>query len=270
MLVMMVIAALLALGPDRPGGRPRTAYADHTVGAVRVYSPASGTWWVTSPPRLHNGCDPYTTYYVDSPMFDVDPDVGPCRSAAPVKADWAIDIYGMPAGTSAWIDIEPGTIDGNYGGGIYRVVAGEIGQWDSSANGKYQFFGIQVQTSPGVWENYAWIRLGHINNFRFNPGTVVAGPSSGRMMNVVAEVAPLGNYAVHVHQDFYNYNYWSRSYNWDGPTTDNDMDLTGPCIRSGGSAYQCNTQVFGSDVIGYVGGNKPDFAQVDNPYFIEF
>ncbi len=270
LFAMIVLAALLGLGSDPTGGDPPTAYAGHTTAAVRVYSPVSGTWWVSSPPRLHNGCEPYTSDYVDSPWFDVVYPDGPCRSAVPVTADWAIDLNGGAAGDVVFIDIEPGTIDSNFGGGIYKVMAGDIGQWDNSANGQYQFFGVQVQTSTGVWENYAWIRLGHVNNFRFAPGALVAGPSSGRMTKIVANVAPKGLYEVHVHQDFYNYNYWSRSYNWDGPTTDDDLYLTGPCIRSGGSAYKCNTKVYGSDVIGYVGGNKPNYAQVDNPYFIEF
>ena len=142
----------------------------------------------------------------------------------PVASDWAVD-FGAPQGANVFIDVEPGTIDGNYGLGIYRVVAGDIAQWDSSANGKYQYFGIHVQTSYGVWENFAWIVLGHLDPAYTTPGTVIAGPTSGRATVAVGAVAAKGSWFPHIHQEFYNYSYISRSYNWDGPTTDEDMSL---------------------------------------------
>lgn len=262
-----VVVAIVGL----TGGQPfpanvQTARASHTAGALRVYAPFGGLWTVTSPSRYHNGCPPDTTTHFDSVKFDN----GSCTPAA--SGDWSIDFADGIAGSAVYIDVEPGTIDGNYGLSVYRVVAGDIQQWNTSANGKYQYFGIHVQTPSGTWENFAWILLGHINNnYYLTPGTVIAGPTSGRTVTTVAQVAPAGSWPVHVHQEFYNYTYDSRSYNWDGPTTDNDTFKGPDCVRSGGSSpAQCNAKVFGSDVIGYVGGNQPSFFQVDNPYFGEF
>lgn len=246
-------------------GPVQTASASHTAGAVRVYAPFGGSIYVTSPSRFHDGCPPYTTDYYDSPKFDD----GTCSRGVPPASDWAID-FGVSYGANVYIDIEPGTIDGNYGLGIYRVVAGDVAQWDTSANGKYQYFGIQAQTGSGDWENYAWIVLGHIDPKFLSPGTVIAGPSSARATVAVGTVAAKGTWEVHVHQEFYNYTNYSRSYNWDGPTTDNDTVKGPTCVRSGSSPSACNAEALGSDIIGYVGGNKSSFAQVDNPYFVEF
>jgi hypothetical protein len=261
----VILGLAAAMGPNPVTGPVAPAHASHTAGALRVYAPFGGSWWVTSPSRFHDGCEPYTSSYFDTPKFDGS------TCVAGTSGDWAIDFAGGAVGANAYVDVEPGTIDGNYGLSIYRVVAGDILQWDSSANGKYQYFGIHVQTSTGSWENYAWILLGHVDNFNYpTPGTVIAGPTSGRSTVAVAKVAPAGTWPVHIHEEFFNYTYVARSYNWDGPTTDDDTSLTGPCSRGGGSTYACNAQALGSDVVGYVGGNKSAFAQVDNPYFVEF
>lgn len=263
--ILLLLGIAFAAGLVAAPGAPDEAHASHTTGALRVYAPFGGSWWVSSPSKFHDGCSPYTENYYDTYKFDD----GSCYAAS--YGDWAIDFAGGSVGDNVYIDVEPGTIDGNYGLGIYRVVAGDISQWDQSANGKYQYFGIHVQTATGAWENFAWMLLGHIDNFSYpTPGTVIAGPTSGRITVAVGKVAPLGSWPVHIHQELYNYSYYARSYNWDGPTTDDDTALSGPCIRGGGSATACNTQSYGTDVIGYVGGNKPSFAQVNNPYFVEF
>lgn len=247
----------------------KDAAASHTVGALRVYAPVAGSnWKVSSPSRFHDGCEPYTTSYYDSPNFDN----GTCGPGVlGWDVDWSIDFAGGGVGANVYIDVQPGTIDGNFGLSTYRVVAGGIYQWDSSLNGKYQYFGIHVQTSGGSWENYAWIVLGHIDNFSYpTEDTIVAGPTTSRSTVVVAKMAPKGTWDPHVHQEFYNYAYVARSYNWDGPATDNDLSLDPSCNRGTTSMSDCNAVVYGTDVVGYVGGNKTSFAQVNNPYYADF
>lgn len=74
--------------------------------------------------------------------------------------------------------------------------------------------------------------------------------------------------------EYYNYDYLSRSYNWDGPfnATDGEMTAGPACVRSGAepNPVTCNTEIRSTDVVGYVGGNKTSFLQVGHPYYFGF
>ena len=129
-------------------------------GSYKVFSPLNSTKTVTSPPRYHDGCEPYTTHFSDSPNFD-NPSV--CVGGVSPAGDWAMDIS-QPYNGAVYIDVEPGSIDGFSAGSTFRVVAGTQSQWDGSSNGDYQYFGVHVlNPNNSQWENYAWILIGHTN-----------------------------------------------------------------------------------------------------------
>lgn len=228
LLAMGAIAMALVLATTLVADRDNRALATE-FGTYSLLSPLSSTIWVTSTPRYHDGCEPYTSNYWDTPKFDD----GTCHSAA--SGDFAMD-FGASQDAYVYIDVNPAALDGFPAGGQYRIVAGDVVQWDSSANGKYQIFGIHVPDGAGGWMNYGWIVVGHINRFIYASGTVIAGPTTGHSVVAVAQVAPAGTWPVHLHFETYTNNGYSRPYDWDGPTNADDTSLSGPCNRSGSSA----------------------------------
>jgi hypothetical protein len=232
-------------------------------GTYHLFSPLSGTKWITSPPRYHNGCA--EVVYYDSPAFVN----GTCGSAA--GGDWSIDIDDV-AGAPVYVDLRPGSIYGNPVGWPFRVLAGPVGQWDSSANGKYQRFYIQIQEN-GAWITHSWILLGHVNNFIYSNGTVIAYSQAPyhRVTKVVAYIAPPGTWGDHVHMEVYNTWHYAGTYNWHGPNPiANDATLGPACVRSGTNVSYCNAQLLGSDIVGYAGGIQGIYVEYNNPYFPDF
>jgi len=262
-LGLTAIAVAVATGLSRD----EASAAAYETGAYKVYSPLGTERWVNSPSRFHNGCEPYTTYYTDAPQFDT----GACGPAA--GGQWSMDIQAAD-NHAAFIDVAPGSIDGLAAGSTYRVVAGDTGSWGGS-NGGYQYFGIHTwNPNSGIWENYAWILLGHIDTFQFSSGSTVISSTTNRGTVIVAYVAPEGIWQEHLHFETTNYfggTFYSRSYNWDGPENDYDQDTSEHCNRTGSyGPYNCNARIRGADVVGYVGGRKTTWLQVDNPYYTWF
>lgn len=247
---------------------PSTASAVYETGTYLVRSPVDKTRFVTTPGRYHNGPNCPVELF-DSPRFD-SPD---CTHAGipqgTLPPDWSIDVH-AEAGEYAYIDIYPLAQDGHPAGGLYRVVAGDIFEWDSTTTGKYQYFGIHTWNPEiSAWENYAWVRLGHINSFT-PPGATVISPTTEPAWAAVGRVAPAGGYLAHVHMDFFNERGWSRSYNWHGPTNATDDTWGPPCVPAGGSAPDCNTMLAPYMGVGFIGGRWPGYAQLDNPYYSGF
>lgn len=179
-----------------------------------------------------------------------------------------------------FIDIAPGTIDGNFGSVIYRGKAGPISNFASKAgctagtsdNTQYQKFIIQAQNGS-IWEDFPFIIAAHVDNLSYPVnGTIIAGPTSSRSTVIVATVdSTTCSWPAHLHWKGYSNTGWARTYNWDGPSAQNEYGNWGPaCLRSGGNPANCETQIFSTDVVGYVGGNKPNFAEVNNPYLPDF
>ena len=192
-----------------------------------------------------------------------------------------MDIGGVGVGGDyVFIDIAPGTIDGNFGSVVYRVKAGPISNFASKAgctagatdNTQYQKFIIQAQNGS-VWEDFSFIIVAHVDNLSYPVnGTIIAGPTSSRSTVIVATVdSTTCSWPAHLHWEGFSNTGWARTYNWDGPSSQNEYGDWGPaCTRAGGNQADCETQIFSTDVVGYVGGNKPSFAQVNNPYFPDF
>ena len=129
-------------------------------------------------------------------------------------------------------------------------------------------------STPGTpararWENYGWFRIGHFTSFVL-PGTVVIAPTSSPAWVQVGVVAPAGNYLEHLHMDFYNERGWSRPFDWHGPANADDRIWGPPCIPSGGSAGDCNTQLASNEGIGFIGGTAATWSEIDNPYYAGF
>jgi len=61
-----------------------------------------------------------------------------------------------------------------------------------------------------------------------------------------------------------------RSLNWDGPSNASDAILGPACSRTSANSSTCNAEVTSYDTIGYVGGTKSSYAQIDNPYYPDF
>lgn len=266
-LVMLVAA--VSLGD--PHHMPGTSQAAWEQGTYAVRSPVAPDSTVTSPPRYHNQCSPYTSYF-DSPYFD---NASVCHPAGITPGQWDMDI-GAPVGANVYIDINPAAIDGFPAGSLYRVVAGATHHWDYSANGTYQYFGIHTWDSTiGVWENFAWILVGHINQQQYTTlNQVIAGPTTGHASLVVAKVAPKGSWDPHTHLEVSNYSYFSRPYNWHGPTTTNDTSDSPFCSRPGPTPIcdrdNCNARLTATDTTGYIGGTRTSYAELGNPYFNDF
>ncbi len=240
--------------------------ATHTTGAYLIYTPTDNVQWVNSPPRFHNGCSPYTEDYYDAPQFDGGP--GACISAA--GGQWAMDLNGIH-GDNVYIDIQNGAINGWPAGGTYRVVAGEILEWDASVNGDYQLFGVHIPNGAGGWQNHAWFVLGHLNTWVYTVPETVIFQGTGRATFLIGKIAPYGASPPHVHAEYSNYFGFSRPYDWDGPGQANeDTVLSGPCSRSSSSPTSCNAQVYWYDVIGYVGGASSSFVELNNPNYPDF
>jgi hypothetical protein len=264
-LIALVAAIMIGLG------QTKNAAAAYETGTYQIRSPLDYTQWVTSPPRYHDGSICPSTYW-DSPDFD---NTSVCR-AANVPAggdtpDWAIDVDADQS-DDVYIDVNPLSQEGFPAGSTYRVVAGDVYQWDSSSNGQYQYFGIHTwNPNTSGWENYAWARIGHIDNFVYpTAGTVIIPSTTGHHYAIVAKVAPQGSWGTHVHMDFYNYSGWSRAYDWDGPSNANDTILGPACLTGGGSASDCNTQLTNTEGVGYIGGSSSFFTEIDNPYYVGF
>jgi hypothetical protein len=269
----LLLLLAIALQPD-------TARGYHT-GTYAVWSPGAGSFGVTSPPRYHNGCEPYTSSYFDSPNFDNPAVCGPAATAignsgSTQGGHWSMDVA-IFAGQPVYVDVDPFAVDGFPAGGTYRVVSGGIYTWSGSGNNQYQVFGIHVYNSfLQVWENYGWVVLGHINPL-YGSGVVLCGPTTSRCTTYVGTVATAGTWPAHVHMEVANNvagtGYVARSYNWDGPSNANDL-VWGPlCSRTSSNASQattCNTHLLGSDRVGYVGGTRTTFAQLTNPYYPDF
>jgi hypothetical protein len=177
-----------------------------------------------------------------------------CNSAVyqnPVGADWSIDIDASED-DAVWIEIAPQAIDGGAAGGLYRVKAGAIYDFRPSqtcSNDKYQYFGVHTYNSgTGLWENFAWFILGHMDE---------------NGVALVGRVAPGGTcWGSHVHMEGYNYSYYSRTYDWDGPTNNDDDDFEPPCTRSGAQTDdECNAYMKSTDILGYVGGTKRELLR---------
>jgi hypothetical protein len=189
------------------------------------------------------------------------------------QGDWAMDIAGL-YGDPVYIDVDPIGIDGDSGAaGYYRVVAGDVHDWrpnDNCSNDHYQYFGIHVWDDQLGWVNYAWVVLGHINSTYSAGQTVI----SSTYLHTAAQVGSVASgstcWPQHVHVEMYNYTNWSRSLDWDGPSNADDSTLGPACSRSGGNLSYCNPQVTSSDAIGYVGGTKTYYAQIDNLYYPDF
>lgn len=250
---------------------PDKALAAYETGTYQIRSPLNYTQWVTSPSKYHDGAPTCPESNWDSPSFDNTD----CRAAGvptgTATPNWAIDIDAVYQ-DAVYIDINPSGEDSFAAGSTYRVVAGDIYQWDSSSNGKYQYFGIHTwNPNTSSWENYAWVRVGHLTPTYTTPDTVIISSTTLHQVVQVGTVAAEGTWPDHIHMDFYNYSGYSRSYNWDGPSNANDTGTIGPaCIYAGGSASDCNTQVRIFDGVGYVGGTRASFAQIDNPYYVGF
>jgi len=260
-----------------------TQFADatHATGSYAIISPLGGSDdWITSPTRYHTdnpfdgGTCPVDN--LDDPDFDGLPGQ-PCRSAVTddgAPGDWSIDIGGVED-DPVYIDINPSGIDGASAGGQYRVVAGSVLDFrpnDTCANDKYQYFRIHVYNSgTSTWENYAWIVLGHMDSSYADGATVISSRTTQGTAIVGYVAAGSSCWPQHIHMEAYNYANYSRSYDWDGPRNNTDTSYTGPCIRSGSQPdLDCNAKSTSSDVIGYVGGTKTSFQEVNNPYYSDF
>ena len=87
----------------------------------------------------------------------------------------------------------------------------------------------------------------------------------------IGTIADQGSWAEHVHVEMFNYSGYSRSYEWDGPSNADDQDYDRACSRSSSpNAAGCNAQVTPTDAVGYVGGNRSSFAELNNPYYPDF
>jgi hypothetical protein len=260
---LSALAIALALG-----SYDHVANAAYETGVYTIVSPVGPSVYVTSPPRYHDGCEPYTSSYYDSSAFDTS-----CRSAA--GGDWSMDMGDGTVGDNVYLEVQPQAIDGFPAGGLYEVVAGDVYHWDSSANGSYQYFGIHTwNPNTSSWENFAWVVLGHINSFQYSINQVVVQPTTGSSTTYVAKIAPQGTWHVHLHVEMYNYSHYARAYNWHGPTITNDATEGPQCSRPGPTpSYlrdDCNAVVAPTDVVGYVGGSNSSFSERDNPYFNDF
>lgn len=266
-LARVTVAALLAAFAVLLPPAPETS-AVYETGTYLIRSPVDEPRFVTTSGRYHNGPNCPVELF-DSPRFDS----SDCTNAAiPVGGhppDWAIDVHAN-AGDFVYVDVYPLAEGGAPAGGLYRVVAGDIYQWDSTPNGKYQYFGIHTW-NPEIanWENYGWIRLGHIQSFTA-PGSIVISPTTEPAWAAVGRVAPAGGYLEHVHMDFYNERGWSRAFNWDGPSNSADATWGPPCNPAGGNADDCNTTIAPYMGVGFIGGRFPAWSQVDNPYYSGF
>lgn len=258
------------------------ARASHESGTFALYSPLGGADdYVSSPSRYHNdnpddsGTCPTAKW--DHPDFD-GPTGQPCRSAVTpdgTAGDWSIDIDAAEDDT-VYIEINPQAIDGGSAAGTYRVIAGSVLDFRpgvSCANDQYQYFGIHAyNSSTATWENYAWVVLGHIDSTYADGATVIASTTSHVAQSVGTIAAGSSCWDDHLHMEAYNYSNWSRTYDWDGPQNNSDdAPPDGPCIRTGSQTnLQCNAQIKSTDVLGYVGGTKTSFQEVNNPYFTDF
>jgi len=197
-IVLIALTVGTALSLARPNATFAAAYE---TGAYHIVSPMGGVArYVTSPPQFHDGCEPYTSSYYDSPKFDD----GSCSPGlSPTSGQWALDMQGSD-NDFVYIDINPGAIDGVQAGTTYRIVAGTQGSW-GGVNGGYQYFGIHTwNPSILVWENYAWIALGHIDNMVYTSGAVIAGPTTSRATVIIGQIAPQGTWAEHLHVEVSN------------------------------------------------------------------
>lgn len=265
--------ALIGLIVLLPSGGSRRAVASHAAGTYAVVSPLGISATVSSPPRWHDGCI-YSTSYVDTVHFDD----GTCGHATNVDEQWAIDLVDPngASGHNVYIEINPKAFEQFATGSTYRVVAGDSDNWNGGVgNDQYQYFGIQVWNSvSSTWENYAWVVLGHIDNLQYSSGTTICGSRTTSCVAYVGKIAAGGTYPAHLHMGVRNYvdgtSRMSRSYNWDGKETADDTTLTPLCIRAGGSSTGCNATVIYTDDVGYVGGTNTTWAQLNNPYYVEF
>jgi hypothetical protein len=253
-----------------------TSADGYQTGSFKIESPVYGSVAVTSAPRFHDGCPPDTYDYSDSPRFDQPYSQGGCRAAA--GGDWAMDL-GAAAGTFLYIGVAPAAVDGNSAGGEYQVVTGNYGYWYSNVcscacycsgdNNEYQYFWIQVPSYFG-FINAEYVVLGHIVP-EWQPGVVVIPPTTSASLQLVAEVHPAGTWDAHNHVEPENSTNWSRDYNWDGPSNAVKGNYYTPqCSRSGSSATNCSAWIQAGDYLGYVGGSKTSWSQIDNPYFPSF
>lgn len=103
-VVLLMSAILVAALVVDGGGRAHAA--TYETGAYAIISPLSQTKYVTSPARYHDGCEPYTSTYWDSPNFD---NISVCHPAA--SGDWAMDIA-ADQGAAVYVDVNPQAIDG--------------------------------------------------------------------------------------------------------------------------------------------------------------
>lgn len=248
-----------------------SAYASHTTGTYAIFSPLALTQPVTSPSRFHTNGSSCPVSLYDATEFD---DTSYCVSAVGT-GNWSIDVDAT-SGDDVYVDVEPYSFNGYTAGGQYRVVAGGMGDFrpgQTCADDAYQYFGLHVWNSlTSMWENYGWIVLGHINRntVRFTEGQIVISSRTTRGTTVVADVASSDCWGDHVHAEFYNYTMVSRSYDWDGPTNNDDSTLGPYCTRSGPQIdNECNAQVLGSDRIGWIGGYDA-WSEYGNPYYQGF
>jgi hypothetical protein len=271
-LAVVVLSIIAGLGGG--GGLPApTVDATHTTRTYVLESPLGVTAWVSSPPRFHNQCA-YTAY-VDDPHFDD----GTCKGASNVNGNWSIDLWiSSTSGQLVYLDINPQAIDGFSAGGTYRVVAGDSNNWNGgTGNDQYQYFGIHSWNfTTGAWENYAWIVLGHIDTLQYSSGSIICDTRTTPCTAYVAKIAPGPTpYPTHLHMEVKNYvdgaAWISRAYDWDGPSNAQDSTLSGPCSRTANpNVSTCNTQMWSTDGVGYVGGSRTTFAELNNPYFLDF
>lgn len=184
-----------------------------------------------------------------------------------------MDIGGY-SGNPVYIDVYPSGIDGLSGAsGYYRVVAGDVIDWrpnDNCSNDHYQYFGIHVWDDVLGWTNYAWVVFGHIASTYSAGQTIIASTYLQQVAQVGTIAAGSTCWDAHVHVEMYNYANYSRSLNWDGPSNAYDATLGPACSRTLTNTAACNAEVTSYDTIGYVGGTKSSYAQIDNLYYPDF